>query len=133
MNKAHKELLKKNYEDACDAYVKAMLESFEISRKDCWWVANEVGGVFAVGDMLFLDIQDIVYIVDNNISYEDCLAWQDYNLRANEFNFNTLNIKAWHMGAPRVPQETFDKLRKMQDELENLCEETRNKFSVDLF
>jgi hypothetical protein len=39
-----------------------------------------------------------------------------------------LNINAWHKGAPRVPQETFDKLRKMKDELKNLCEETRNKF-----
>lgn len=128
MNKAHKELLKKNYEDACEAYVKAMLESFEVDRKDCWWVADEVGGVFMVGDMLSLNMQDIVYIVENDIAYDDCVDWQDYNLLANEFNFNMLNIKAWHKRAPRVPQETFDRLRKMKDELENLCEETKNKY-----
>jgi hypothetical protein len=128
MNKAHKELLKKNYEDACEAYVKAMLESFEIDRKDCWWVGDEVGDVFMVGDMLTLGMCEIVYVVENNISYDECIEWEDYNLWANEFNFNRLNLKSWHMGAPRVPQETFDKLRKMKDELKNLCEETKNKF-----
>lgn len=128
MNKAHKELLKKNYEASCEAYVKTMLESFEIDRHDCWWIGDEVGGVFQVGDMLTLDMCEIVYVVENNISYDDCVDWQDYNLLANEFDFNRLNLKSWHMGAPRVPQETFDKLRKMKDELKNLCEETRNKF-----
>lgn len=128
MNKAHKELLKKNYENACEAYVGEMLAAFEVDRKDCFWVADEVGGAFAVGDMLFLDMQEIVYIVENDISYDDCVDWQDYNLWANEFNFNMLNIKAWYKGAPRVPQETFDRLRKMKKDIENLCEETKNKY-----
>lgn len=128
MNKAHKELLKKNYDDACEAYVGEMLAAFEIDRENCFWVADEVGGVFMVGDMLSLNMQEIVYIVENDIAYDDCVDWQDYNLLANEFNFNMLNIKAWHKRAPRVPQETFDRLRKMKDELENLCEETKNKY-----
>lgn len=128
MNKAHKELLKKNYEKACEDYVKAMLESFEIDRHDCWWIGDEVGGVFQVGDMLSLNMQEIVYIVENDIAYDDCVDWQDYNLCANEFNLNMLNLKSWHMGAPRVPQETFDRLRKMKKDIENLCEETKNKF-----
>ena len=123
-----KTTLRKKWEDACEAYVNAMLESFEIYRTDCWWVSDEIGGVFMVGDMLSLNMQDIVYIVDNGISYDECVDWQDYNLFANEFNFNMLNLNAWHKGAPRVPQETFDKLRKMKDEIKNLCEETRNKF-----
>jgi hypothetical protein len=128
MNSAHIQLLKENYANACNAYVKAMLESFEVDRENCWWVGDEVGGVFMVGDMLSLNMQDIVYIVDNGISYDECVDWQDYNLRANEFNFNMLNINSWHKGAPRVPQETFDKLRKMKDELKSLCEETKSKY-----
>lgn len=128
MNKAHKELLKKNYEDACEAYVGEMLASFEVDRIDCFWVADEVGGVFAVGDMLSLNMQEIIYIVENEIAYDDCVDWQDYNLYCDEFNFNCLNLKSWHMGAPRIPQETFDRLRKMKKDIENLCEETKNKF-----
>lgn len=123
-----KEKLKKDFEDSCEAYVKAMLNNFEIDRSSCFWVADEVGGVFMVGDMLSLNMQDIVYIVDNSISYDDCVDWQDYNLWANEFNFNHLNLKSWHMGAPRVPQETFEKLRGMKKEMEQLCDETRKKF-----
>lgn len=123
-----KQLIKEQYEKACNAYVDKLLTLFEVDKSDCWWVAEEVGGVFIVGDMLSLNMQDIVYIVDNDIPYDDCCEWQDYNWRADEFHFNAINIKSWHMGAPRVPQEVFDKLRKMKEELNNLVEETRNKY-----
>lgn len=123
-----KEKLKKNFEDSCEAYVKAMLNNFEIDRSSCFWVADEIGGVLIVGDVLSLDMMDIIYIVNNDVPYEECLEWTDYNCSATEFNFNLLNLESWHMGAPRVPQETFEKLRGMKKEMEQLCDETRKKF-----
>ena len=123
-----KEKLKKDFEDSCEAYVKAMLNNFEIDRNSCFWVADEVGGVFMVGDRLSLNMQDIVYIVDNGISYDDCVDWQDYNLCANEFNLNMLNLKSWHTGAPRIPHETFEMLQGMKKVIEHFCDETRKKF-----
>lgn len=128
MNKAHKELLNENYEKACNAYVSAMLDLFDISRIDCFWVSDEVGGLFMAGDGLSLNMQEIIYIVENGLSYNECLEWQEYNVQAHEFNFNLLNLKSWHMGAPRVPQETFDRLRKMKRDLEDAIENEKNKF-----
>lgn len=128
MNRSDKEAMKKSYEATCKAYVNAMLKSFDVDMENCFWVSDEIGGVFAVCDLLFLNMQEIVYVVENDISYDECIAWQDYNAMASEFNFNHINLKSWHIGAPRVSQETFDRLRKMKKEIEDLCEETRNKF-----
>jgi len=121
-------MLRKKLDDACNGYLVELLNNWDLDASYGYWIADEIGGTYAYGDYVFINMDDIVYCVENDIQEKEYVENQDYNVRAEEFGFNLINLQSWHMGAPRVPQETFDKLRKMKDELKNLCEETRNKF-----
>ena len=125
---AVKKMLRKKWDDACNGYLVELLNNWDLDASYGYWIADEIGGTYAYGDYIFINMDDIVYCVENDIQEKEYVENQDYNVRAEEFGFNLINLQSWHMGAPRVPQETFDKLRKMKDELKNLCEETRNKF-----
>ena len=58
------------------------------------------------------------------------LAWEDYCMDAYEFKFNTPNLRAWHMGCPRIPPETFNRLRQLKAELDNAVEEEKERMSA---
>ena len=68
-------------------------------------------------------MEDIIYIVENDIEEDEVLAWEDYRLDAHEFGFNTPNLRSWHMGCPRTSQEVFDKLRRMKLELQHMIDD----------
>lgn len=127
MNKAHKQLLKENYEKACEEILMAFCKEYELSYDNDAWTAGDVGTVAMVGDY-FIDLQDMIYMLCNDISWNEYLKWYDYNLECGEFNFNLINLKSWHMGAPRVPQESFDRLHKMKKDLEDAIKNEKEKF-----
>lgn len=62
MNKATRDLLRKNYEDACNAYADAFCEKhgyYKLSEgNDTFWTGNDVGGILACGDE-FVDMATI--------------------------------------------------------------------------
>ena len=125
---AVKKMLRKKLDDACNGYLVELLNNWDLDASYGYWIADEIGGTYAYGDYVFINMDDIVYCVENDIQEKEYVENQDYNVRAEEFGFNLINLQSWHMGAPRVPQETFDKLRKMKDELKSLCEETKSKY-----
>lgn len=76
-----------------------------------------MGGVYDYGDgSIDINMADIIYCVENDISREEFDEWSAYIVEATEFGFTTPNLKSWHKGCPRTPQEVFDKLRKAQRE-----------------
>lgn len=130
MTKAHLRLLRENYENACNAYLLALANMWEW---DCsgdygFWIADEVGGVYSYGDSLFIDMEDIIYCVENNISEDAYYEWQEYCVWANNFNQNVPNLKSWCMGCPRVDKATQEKLTAMRNELNELIKDTKAKF-----
>ena len=123
MNKAHKELLKKNYEDACNSYLKALADAWEWDVDSYgFWIADCVGETFSYGDNIFIDMQDIIFCVENDVKEYEYEEWQEYCLFAHEYNQNIPNFKSWHKGCPRLSKEeqkhlvslkeTFDKAIK---------------------
>ena len=126
MNKAHIKLLKENYEKACNDYVQALLILWDLDGFYGDWIGKEVGCVYDYGDGMFtIDMQDIVYCVENGVTeqeYEDML---EYCCKCAEYNLPMIKINAWHKGAPRHDFTKLDAAKKaLEDEIEN----EKNKF-----
>ena len=86
MNKAHIKLLKENYEKACNDYVRALLTLWGVDYRYGYWVNGEVGGVYDCDGWIFLNMQDIVYCVENGVTSEEYEQWQEYGIKCNEYN-----------------------------------------------
>lgn len=120
----NKELLKKNYSIACDAYLRAFCEKhgYDFDTHDVFWAGDQPGGIACVGDLSF-GMETIITDIDEDAPEEELLRWYDYVLEASEFKLSTPNYHAWLMGCPRSSQETLDKLREMKENLINLCKQ----------
>jgi hypothetical protein len=125
MNKAHIKLLKDNYENACNDYAQALLTLWELSQHCGYWIGDDVGGVYDIDGWITLDMQDIVYCVENNVTQKEVSEWQDYYIKCHEYNLSAMNLNAWHKGAPRYD---FTKLDAAKKELEDEIENEKNKF-----
>ena len=129
MTKGHLRILRENYEKACNAYLLALANVWGWNCKSYgYWVADEIGGVYIYADDTFINMDDIIFCVENNISEQTYNAWQDYCIWADEFNQHKPNLKSWIMGCQRVDEETQKKLTDMKRELETLMQETKEKF-----
>ena len=128
MNKAHRELLKKNYEDACEEYLKAFCDAYEMPYEKDAWVADDVGTIACVGDYYFDFTNVIKYAVDNNLSdWHELMQWYDYTLFANEYNQSIPNFPSWHKGCPRLTDEEQKHLVKLKKEFMETIGEYKNK------
>ena len=122
MNKAHLKLLKETYEKACNDYVAALLNLWD---SDGYWIGGEVGGVYDIDGWITIDMQDIVYCVENNVTSKEVSEWQDYYVKCHDYNLPAMNLNAWHKGAPRHDFTKLDAAKKaLEDEIEN----EKNKF-----
>lgn len=133
INDAVKRQCKEAYEKGCNTYLLALLNAWELDGHYGYWIGDEIGGVYSYGESIFINMEDIVFCVENDIDENEYMEWQEYNVEANEFGFDFINLKSWHMGCPRVTRETFDRLRKMKqtmmDEVEKEKELLKNKKS----
>lgn len=115
-----KKELRRKYNDACNDYLSALLEKWELTGYH-YWIADEIGGLCSLPDDNVISMQDIIYCIENDISYNEFIKWLDYNVAAREFNFNYINLKSWHKGCPRVSEEVLDRLRRMKSNLTEEC------------
>lgn len=134
MNKAHKELLKENYEKACNAYVLALLNMWGLDAHYGYFVGDEVGGVYDYGDGMFtIGMDEIIYCVVNNISKETFYEFQEYNIEAHSLGFDYINLKSWCKGCPRLSKEQIKELRDKRKELDDLCEQYKKNLNATDF
>lgn len=125
MNKAHKELLKENYENACNEYARALLTLWDVDYKSGYWIGDEVGGIYDIDGWITLSMQEIIYCVENNVTQKEVSELQDYFIKCHEYNLPTLNLNSWHKGAPR---HDFTKLDALKKDLNDAIENEKNKF-----
>lgn len=129
MTKAHLRLLRENYEKACNAYLLALANMWGwCCQSYGYWVGNDVGSVYSYGDGTFINLDDIIYCVENSISEERYNEWVEYCMWAHEFRQDIPNLKSWNMGCPIVDKETRERLSKMKAELDTAIKETKEKF-----
>ena len=97
--------LRRNFEKAVGDYLAAFCEQFEIDPKDGWWVLDEIGtNLYCFGDINAIGLSDMIYCVENGVTYDEFMKWTDYNVDCLEFNLPNINLKSWHMGAPGIPK-----------------------------
>ena len=124
---AVKRQLKEQWEKACNGYLVELLRMWELDSCYGYWNSNETGTIYHYAETHNLTMENIIYIVENDIGEDEVLEWEDYMLDAYEFNFTTPNLRAWHMGCPRTPQETFDRLRQLKADLDNAVNEEKQR------
>ena len=122
-----KRMLKEQYEKACNGYLVELLRMWELDAHYGYWNSDKPGTIYHYGETHNLSMEDIIYIVENDIEENEVLEWEDYCLDAYEFEFTTPNLRAWHMGCPRTPKETFDRLRQSKADLANAVEEEKQR------
>ena len=123
MNKAHIKLLKENYEKACNDYVRALLTLWGVDYRYGYWVGGDVGGVYDCDGWIFLNMQDVVYCVENGVTSKEYEQWQDYCVKCSEYHLSILNLNSWHKGAPR---HDFTKLDALKKDLDDAIEDYKN-------
>ena len=126
-NDSIKQMLKERYDKACNGYLCELLRMWELDAHYGYWNSDKPGTIYHYGDTHNLSMEDIIYIVENDIEEDEVLAWEDYTLDAYEFGFYTPNLQAWHMGCPRTSQEAFDKFRDLKDKLNDAVEAEKER------
>ncbi len=124
---AVKRQLKEQWEKVCNGYLTELLRMWELDGYYGYWNRDEPGTIYHYGETHNLTMEDIIYIVENDIEEDEVFEWEDYCLDAYEFNFPVPNLRPWHMGYPRTPQETFDRLRQLKADLDKAVEEEKQR------
>ena len=122
-----KKVLRCEFAVACNGYLNELLRMWELDAHYGYWNSDQPGTIYHYGETHNLTMEDIIYIVENNIEEDEVLAWENYCMDAHEFNFNTPNLRSWHMGCPRTPPETFERLRALKADLDNAVEEEKKR------
>ena len=110
--------IKERYEFAVNSYILELLNMWELGACYGYWIGDDVGGVYDYGGMFTINLGDIIYCVEHDVTYEQYMEFQEYICDAAEFGFDMPNLRSWMMGCPRTDEETFKKLREMKKGLE---------------
>ena len=126
---AVKRNLREQWLKAVRGYLCELLNMWELDAHYGYWIGGETGGVYDYGDGMFtINMDDIIYCVEHDVTEKQYMEWQEYICDADEFGFDTPNLKSWMMGCPRTTQEVFEKLRKMKAELNEAIKAEKEKF-----
>ncbi len=111
--KINKTKLRKHYEASCMGYAKALCEMWGVLPENCWWVADKVGEVLFCSDN-YLDMDNIIYCVEHDVTYEEYLAFQEMTVNAQAYGLNHPSLDEWHRQAKneRQLQELVNELEK---------------------
>lgn len=124
-----KEKLKKDYENACNAYLEAFCEKHDfygLDSPETYWIGDEPGGIANCGDLTF-GMATIVTDIDKDAPEEELWKWYNYTLDANEFKLTVPNFEHWLMGCPRTPEKWFDDMRAKRKEFEDLLKQENER------
>jgi len=127
LTKGHLQTLRENYEKACNEYINTLLNLWELSPENGWWV-GEVGSIYCHEANVSMNMEEIIYCIEHSVSLNTYYQFIDYTEKCDEYNFNRLSLKSFCEGAPRVPQETFDRFDALKQELNKCINDTKSKF-----
>lgn len=125
----NKNKLKRDFQDACNAYLKAFCEKHGYDYEDAHdsWAAGDVGGIVMCGDQ-FVSLVTIRTDIDMDTPEEEFLKWYDYITEVSFYNLPTMNYEHWLKGAPRFPQESIDNIKARKQELDDIIKEAEDLY-----
>lgn len=122
-----KKTLLKNYECACNNIIMELLKEWELDSGYGYWIGGVVGGLYDYDGYITIDMVDAVYCIKNNISRDTYNEYVDYNVRCMQNNLTTMNLNSYIKGAPRVTEETFNKIEELKKGIQDIIEEEKSK------
>lgn len=121
-------LLRMNFDKAVADYVAALLKMYEWDSFYGYWVGDDNTGVYAYGDNYFLNLSDIIYIVDNNVPFEVFDEWCEYITDAHEVGLHIPNLPSWHKGCPRASKEEIERLKGLRKDFNDAVKQCKEKY-----
>ena len=79
---------------ACDGLATSVNQQLFNGFRKWYWIGNEVSGVCDFEDCDVLKPEDMVRIIESNMTYDEYAEWRDANLDNNHY----INLKSWLMG-----------------------------------
>lgn len=127
LNQKAKQMLREPYEKSCNDFLLALIVMWHWDNSCGYWVGDDVGGVYAYGDWIFIDMSDIIFCVENDIEEEEYIEWQEYSVFASEYDQTIPNFQSWHKGCPRLSKEQQEKLIALKKNLNDCIEEYKEQ------
>lgn len=120
-----KKRLREDWEKVCNSYLLELLNMWGLEARYGYWIGDEVGGVYDYDIAFTINIDDIIYCVENDVTECEYIGWQDYVSEADMYGFNTPNLKSWMKGCPRVDREVFDRLSAVKKSFDDIIKEEK--------
>lgn len=83
------------YKAACNEIAETINEKLFEGCREWYWIGDEIGGLCCFDDYDYLNMTEMVLIMEKGISYEQYAEWRDANIE----NEKTINLRSWFMGA----------------------------------
>ena len=101
LNKSQKETIEL-FRFACNSLATAVNKQLFDGCRKWYWIGDEVGGACDFEDCDVLNPEDMVRIIENDITYDQYAEWREANLDDGRY----INLKSWLMG---VRHDMLDK------------------------
>lgn len=82
------------FHNACNLLATLVNEQLFEGIRTWYWIGDEVGGVCDFEECDVLNPEDMVRIIENNMTYDEYAEWREANLDNNRY----INLKSWLMG-----------------------------------
>ena len=83
------------FRESCDRLAELVNEQLFDGCRKWYWIGGEEGGVCDFEECDVLNPEDMVRIIENNMTYDEYAEWRDANIDNNRY----INLKSWLMGA----------------------------------
>ena len=83
------------FRESCDRLAELVNIQLFDGFRNWYWIGDEVGGACDFEETDVLNPEDMVRIIENNMTYDEYAEWRDANLDNNRY----INLKSWLMGA----------------------------------
>lgn len=94
-NKTQKPDALQRFKDACNDIAEAVNKQLFDGCREWHWIGDDIGGACDFEEVDILNPDDMVRIIENNMSYDEYAEWRDANLDHAQY----INLKSWLMGA----------------------------------
>lgn len=110
--------LRKRFNKVVADYVATLLDMFDWEDTYDFWVGDDCSNLYIHADYYTLSLQDIIYIVDNNVSFDVFSDWYAYREWAYEFDVSAPNLSSWVKGCPHASKEGMERIINIKRELD---------------
>ena len=85
----------RKYKKACDDLAELVNEQLFDGCREWYLIGDEVGGACDFEETDVLNPEDMVRVIENNMTYDEYAEWRDANIDNNHY----INLKSWLIGA----------------------------------